>query len=150
MMKANILRIFLIGFLTFLPAGCNQVAAANTMESPTHPPVETARIAETQTIPAMPTFDDMPKDPPLPFPANPGLQVLIEGAKEDLAQRLSISASQIKVRETKEVFWPDASLGCPQPGIVYAQIPTPGYLIMLAYSGNEFEYHVDIHGNTLH
>ena len=91
--------------------------------------------------------DDMPKDPPLPIPTNPGLPALIEKAKADLAQRLSISMPQIKAIETKEVFWPDASLGCPQPDIVYAQIPSPGYLVLLVYAGNEFEYHVDIHGN---
>ena len=94
--------------------------------------------------------DDMPKDPPLRFPTNPGLQALIERAKADLAQRLSIPAFQIKAIETKEVFWPDASLGCPQPGIIYAQTPILGYLIILVHAGNEFEYHVDIHGNTLY
>lgn len=92
----------------------------------------------------------MPKDPPLPFAADPGLQALTESAKADLARRLSIPVTQIKARETKEVFWPDTSLGCPQPGIAYTQIPTPGYLIMLAYSGKEFEYHADTHGNTLY
>ena len=91
--------------------------------------------------------DDMPRDPPLSIPTNPGLSALTESAKADLAQRLSVPASQIKVKESKETFWSDASLGCPQPGIAYAQIPTPGYLMILVHSGNEFEYHVDIHGN---
>jgi hypothetical protein len=150
-MKADLFKIPLIVYLVYLFVGCNQIVAPNTMESPTHPPAETATIAETQTIPAMPTqHDDMPKDPPLPFPTNPGLQVLTERAKEDLAQRLSISASEIKVRETKEVFWPDASLGCSQPDIQYAQIPIPGYLIMLVHAGNEFEYHASIRGDTLY
>ena len=75
--------------------------------------------------------------------------MLIERAKVDLAQRLSIPTSQIKVKEIKEISWPDASLGCPQPGTVYAQIPTPGYLFILEYAGNEYEYHVGIHGNVL-
>ena len=150
-MKADLFKIPLIVYLVYLLVGCNQIAAPNTLESPDHPPAETAAIAETQTISAVPTQeDDMPKDPPLPIRANPGLQVLIERAKADLAQRLSIPASQIKAIETKEGYWPDASLGCPQPGISYAQIPTPGYLIILEYAGNEFEYHADIHGNTLY
>ena len=94
--------------------------------------------------------DDMPKDLPLPISKSPGPPVLIERAKVDLAQRLSIPTSQIKAIETKEAVWPDASLGCPQPGSVYAQIPTPGYLVTLEYDGNEFEYHVGIHGNVLY
>jgi len=150
-MKADLFKIPLIVYLVYLLVGCNQIAAPNTLESPAHPPAETAAMAETQTMPAVPTpFDDMPKDPPLPIPANPGLQALIEKAKADLAQRLSITASQIKAIETKEVFWPDASLGCPQPGIVYDQIPIPGYLIMLMYAEKEYEYHASIRGDSLY
>jgi hypothetical protein len=91
----------------------------------------------------------MPIDPP-PFSANPDLPALIESAKTDLAGRLSIPESQIKTIEAREAVWPDASLGCPQPETAYAQIPTPGYIVSLIYSGNEYEYHVDIHGNALH
>jgi hypothetical protein len=59
----------------------------------------------------------METEPSLPIPSIPGLTTLIEKAKEDLAQRLSIPLSQINTVEAKEVFWPDASLGCPQPGL---------------------------------
>ena len=47
---------------------------------------------------------------------SPGLEPLVEKAKEDLAQRLSIEMEQISLLEAKAVVWPDASLGCPQPG----------------------------------
>ena len=103
------------------------------------------------SFPTVPTqWDDMPKDPPLTFPKSPGPPVLIERAKVDLAQRLSIPTSQIKVKEIKEISWPDASLGCPQPGTVYAQIPTPGYIITLGYAGDKFEYHASIRGDILY
>ena len=143
--------ISFFGLLSIALAGCG-ASQVNTEDTPTLTPSTPKEIVSlsTPSPAAQKQEDDMPKDPPLSIPTNPGLSALIERAKADLAQRLSIPASQIKTIETKEVFWPDASLGCPQPGIVYAQIPTPGYLIMLAYSGNEFEYHVNIHGNTLH
>src|SRR6266508_128234 len=145
-MKANLFRILLIGCLAFLLHGCNQVATAKAPETPTHPSAEAAAISETQTIPAVPTQnDEMQTDPSLPIPAIPGLQPLIEKAKADLSQRLSVSASQINMVETKEVFWPDASLGCPQPGITYTQVEVPGYLILLQSNGDEFEYHANIH-----
>ena len=145
-MKANLFRILLIGCLAFLLLGCNQVATANAPETPTPPSAEAAAISETQTIPAVPTQnDEMQTDPSLPIPAIPGLQPLIEKAKADLSQRLSVSASQINMVETKEVFWPDASLGCPQPGITYTQVEVPGYLILLQSNGDEFEYHANIH-----
>jgi hypothetical protein len=39
--------------------------------------------------------------------------------------------------------WSDASLGCPQEGMMYAQVITPGYLIVLEAQGQTFEYHTD-------
>jgi hypothetical protein len=143
--------ISLFSLLAIALAGCGD-SQMNTEDTPNLTPLAPQEIESPSTpSPAAPKeWDDMPKDPPLPFAADPGLQALIERATADLAQRLSIPASQIKAIETKEVFWPDASLGCPQPGIAYAQIPIPGYLIMLVNSGDQFEYHADTHGNTLY
>ena len=41
------------------------------------------------------------------------------------------------------VEWSDASLGCPQEGFMYAQVITPGYLIILEAQGEQYEYHTD-------
>lgn len=73
----------------------------------------------------------------------PGLQGLIEKAKEDLAKRLSITVIEINVAEATEVIWPDSSLGCPQEGMAYAEVLTPGYLIMLEYANKQYEYYAD-------
>jgi len=142
--------ISLFSLLSIALAGCG-ASQGNTGDSSTSPP---PRPRETDSLstssPAAPKQeDDMPKDPPL-FPTDLDPQALTDSAKADLAQRLSIPATQIKTIETKEVVWPDSSFGCPQPGIAYAQIPTAGYLILLAYSGKEFEYHVDMRGNTFY
>jgi hypothetical protein len=80
---------------------------------------------------------------PVPKASVPGLQSLIEKAKEDLAQRLTISINEIILLETTSVVWPDASLGCPQPGMTYAQMLTPGYLILVEASGKIYEYHAN-------
>jgi hypothetical protein len=143
--------ISLFSLLSIALAGCgtSQVNIGVTPTLTVSVPKETESLF-TPSPAAPKEWNDMPKDPPLPIPANPGQQALIERAKTDLAQRLSIQASQIKAVETKEVFWLDGSLGCPQPGITFAQIPTPGYLIMLVYGGNEFEYHASVHGDTLY
>jgi len=69
------------------------------------------------------------------------LQSLIEKAKTDLAQRLSISIDQINGIEAKAVVWSNSSLGCPQPGMVYAEVLTPGYLILVNANGQDYEYH---------
>jgi len=101
---------------------------------PETPPTSTAPRQE----------DDMPRDPPLSIPEVQGFPPLIETAKADLAQRLSISASQVNVLEVQEVTWPDGSLGCPQPGNTYTQALIPGYRILLESNGNTSEYHTNL------
>ena len=80
-------------------------------------------------------------NPSLPTPSASGLEGLIEKAKEDLAQRLSISLDQISLVEATGVVWPDSSMGCPQPGMKYLQVPEDGALIVLKVEGNTYEYH---------
>ncbi len=86
--------------------------------------------------------------PSLSIPADAGLQNLIDKAITDLAQRLSISVNEIILLEAISVTWPDASLGCPQEGMEYAQVLTPGYLIRLKSGDQTFEYHAS-QGTTI-
>ena len=150
-MKVHLLRILLIGYFAFLLAGCNQVADANGPETPAQPSAETTVIPGTQIMPTLSRQDDdMPRDPSIPVPAISGLPPLIEKAKLDLAQRLSIPTSRINTIEARGVFWPDASLGCPQPDTTYTQVLTPGYFILLESGGNKFEYHADLQNSVFY
>jgi hypothetical protein len=72
---------------------------------------------------------------------DPGLKPYIDIAVADLAQRLSIEASDISVASATLQQWSDSSLGCPEPGRQYAQVVTDGALIMLAAGGKEYRYH---------
>lgn len=85
--------------------------------------------------------DNIQMTPSLTPPGASGLESLIEKAKEDLAQRLSISVSEISLVEAKPVVWPDSSMGCPQPGMAYLQVPEDGALIILQVKGMLYEYH---------
>jgi hypothetical protein len=69
---------------------------------------------------------------------------LLDAAKADLAQRLSIRVTDIQTVHVQAVQWPDASLGCPQPGMMYAQVVTPGYQIILAAKDREYAYHANL------
>ncbi len=62
-------------------------------------------------------------------------------AKKDLAKRLDIPANAIKVLEHEEATWPDASLGMPEPGQMYAQMLTEGYRIIIEAEGKQYQYH---------
>ena len=65
----------------------------------------------------------------------------VEQAKSDLTGRLGIGAKQVTVVSSEEVTWRDASLGCPQPGMQYAQVLTNGSRIVLEAGGKRYEYH---------
>jgi hypothetical protein len=78
-----------------------------------------------------------------PVPPVSGLDILIEKAKQDLAQRQALQATAISLVNSYEMLWPDASLGCPQPDMVYTQAQVPGYLITLKAGDKQFEYHTD-------
>jgi hypothetical protein len=68
---------------------------------------------------------------------------VIERAKKDLAKRRGILIQKIVLKQIQAVSWPDASLGCPQRGRVYAQVVTSGYLLVLSDGTADFEYHTD-------
>jgi hypothetical protein len=68
---------------------------------------------------------------------------MIQLAKESLARKLKISEDQIYLFSAEAMIWPDASLGCPQSEIVYAQVQTPGFQIQLEAIGQSFSYHTD-------
>jgi hypothetical protein len=68
-------------------------------------------------------------------------QPLVKSAKADLAERLGISSNDIEVESVEETQFRDASLGVPEPGKVYAQVITPGYIIRLAAEDAVYEYH---------
>ena len=47
------------------------------------------------------------------------------------------------------VEWGDASLGCPMPGLAYAQVITPGFRLVFDYQGQQNEYHTDQDGSNV-
>ena len=70
-------------------------------------------------------------------------EVVVALAEADLALRKGIEQEQIAVVSVKAVTWPDAGLGCPEPGMFYAQVLTPGYRILLSHAGAVYTYHSD-------
>lgn len=70
-----------------------------------------------------------------------GLDAQVEVALDKLAARLDVPAEEIEVVSAEAVTWGDTSLGCPQPGMRYAQVVTDGVLIVLAHDGVEYPFH---------
>lgn len=68
---------------------------------------------------------------------------LSELAREDLANELGINADDIELVEVESVDWANSSLGCPQEGMMYLQVITPGYRLTLEAEGQTYVYHTD-------
>ena len=66
---------------------------------------------------------------------------MVETAIAELAARLDIDPESIRLIESGEVTWPDASLGCPRPDELYAQVETDGFRVVLAYEDWVYAYH---------
>ena len=103
---------------------------------------------ETATNSSLPAA--APSEPVLPTeqnieltPNEPELENLIGLTKADLANRLTISPNEITLVEAIAVEWTNSSLGCPQPGMEYLQVTTPGYRILLQANDQPYEYHTN-------
>ncbi len=65
----------------------------------------------------------------------------VEQAKVDLAGRLSVAPSAITVVTVEAITWPNGGLGCPQPGMAYADVLVDGLFVQLEYAGQMYNYH---------
>jgi hypothetical protein len=76
-------------------------------------------------------------------------EVALETAMDDLATRLQVTKDAIQITSVETRMWSDASLGCPQPGMMYAQVITPGFLIQLTADGKDYTYHASLNSAVL-
>ena len=63
----------------------------------------------------------------------------VDKARKDLAQRLGVSASEIK-ESVEETDFPDMALGAAAKGEMSGQMITPGWRIRLQARNKTFEY----------
>jgi len=67
----------------------------------------------------------------------------VERAKADLAERLNVSADEIKEVSVSERDFPDMSLGAPVEDEMSAQMISSGWQINLAADGEKYDYRAD-------
>ena len=74
---------------------------------------------------------------------------VLQRAAGFLAGELGVAAAGLEVVSVAAMTWPDASLGCPQPGMMYAQVLTPGYLVVIrGAGGTERRVHTNEDGSS--
>ncbi len=99
--------------------------------------------------------------PPPPAAASPVASVLpassspvdaqpaVDAALRDAAEHLGVSPASLKLEQVEPRQWADSSLGCPKPGLMYSQIVTAGYLVIVSGTGWQLEYHADTRGRVV-
>jgi hypothetical protein len=73
----------------------------------------------------------------------------VDAALSDAASRLGVPPGTLRVERVEGREWGDSSLGCPKPGMMYSQIVTPGFLIVISGAGKQLEYHSDTRGTVV-
>lgn len=74
----------------------------------------------------------------------------VQQALQDLSNRVgrTLELRNLARWEWTQKAFPDASLGCPQPGQNYAQVVTNGYEIIFEYNGSVYDYRAAIGGEV--
>lgn len=65
-------------------------------------------------------------------------------ARKDLATRIGVSEREIQFVSGEGESWPDASLGCPEPGIAYPPVKVDGWVLTFKHGVRAFTYHTDL------
>lgn len=73
-----------------------------------------------------------------------GLDVMIEKARQDLAQRLGVEPSAIRLQGTQPHQWTDSGLDCPRAGETVVAGSINGYRLSLKYNSRVYSYHSDM------
>lgn len=68
-------------------------------------------------------------------------QKFIMRAKAELSRQEGMNPDDIQLVNIEFTEFSDASLGVPEPGVDYAQVITPGYVIILQHRGETYEFH---------
>jgi hypothetical protein len=125
-----------------------------TRSEPTPEPIADTppptRPAPTETPMPQPGTSPLPEPgmspiSPLPGPPMPAASAAVAY----LADELGITPQEVTVLASEQVEWSDASLGCPQPGMMYAQVVTPGYSFLLDAAGEQYKVHTDLTGQSV-
>jgi len=146
----RVIAVMLIGLLIGLAAGCDPpfpTAQPQDLPGATSTAVLTPTAGAEKTRSERPTIPLPTEVPILIVTAEPEIGLMTEEealtlAKETLAKELGVDEEEITVERAEPVRWRDTSLGCPQKGMMYAQVITPGYRVWLQVEGKTYDVHV--------
>jgi hypothetical protein len=66
----------------------------------------------------------------------------VELAREALGLELGVEPEVLALGATSAQSWPDSSLGCPEKGMLYNPVVTPGFRVVFDHGGRHHAVHV--------
>lgn len=87
----------------------------------------------------------------MPVPSTPpaALMELITAVARDLSRRTDLPLDELSFISAEAMTWPDTSLGCPDPDLLYAEVITEGYRVIMAGGQRLYVYHTDNNDNIV-
>jgi hypothetical protein len=73
-----------------------------------------------------------------------GLDVMMQKAREDLADRLAVDPAKIRIDGMKPQQWADSGMECPIENEPIEPGPISGYRLFLKYDERSYSYHTDM------
>jgi hypothetical protein len=68
------------------------------------------------------------------------LKTTVDAALADASRRTGRPATSLKVVSAEALIWPDGSLGCAEPGVMYTMAPVPGYRVLIRAGEEALDY----------
>ena len=140
--------ILLISLLSLSVGSCGSSQPAEKDLAPLEPQAPPGQELASPTPENLLQLDSTPESAEMPLNPPP-IEKFISLSKKDLADRLQVDADRIALVRTAEIVWPNAALGCPAPGKVYAQGRVPGFQIWLEVEETEYIYNTDYNGQVI-
>jgi hypothetical protein len=85
-----------------------------------------------------------------PGSSNTELEVphaILDRVLSEAAKLANVSPAQLVVVRAQAVVWNDGSLGCPEPGMEYAQALVNGYWVVIKAAGKTYDFRAGRDGN---
>lgn len=119
-------------------------------EEPMDPTQPTpADRSERLTPGAMPgSVDPVPQETAAPPVVEALPDAVMTSVMSTLQENAGITAdaTEVNLIRAEAVVWPDGSLGCPEPGVMYTQALVEGYWVVMEIDGETYDFRINDNG----
>ena len=133
-----ITRMVLAAAIALAVAACggNDQGTRDTETAKSAPTAESGTLAQKLNTPAPTANETVPDE-------------IEAAARKLLANELKVGEGDLKLHGSEAKGWSDTSLGCPQEGMGYAQVLTPGHKLVFDLEGTSYAVHTNSDGSHL-